>query len=210
MSQTITPRLPTYIRARQEERERSMQTAFPAKVTAWDTASNTVTVEPQHIETWVTLDGVRRSEETPEGIAITNVPVCYPRSGQWAVTFPIETGSTGMVICTKYSLEAWRREGNRADPRDVRKFTIAGATFHPVNLVPGADELTPDSTYMVIGNRPNQPLATDFVALAEKVDAALALIKTHVHPAGTPNTGQSAELSAMQTDTGSATVKASK
>jgi len=213
-----TPLLSTYVKSRSVEREQQMQTAFPAKVLEWNSALGVVKLEPQFVETWVTQDGRRLHEtlERPEYAYIENVPVMYPRSGRWSVTFPIEPDSFGLVLCTKYSLDQWRNEGRRMDPGDLRRFTMSGAVFHPVNMYP-------DDTTISLQHTPNQlstsvmvlgkvsPLS-DFVALAAKVKDALDLVKNHTHTgvtSGTGSSGTSSELSAMQTGTGSTSVKVS-
>jgi len=155
-----TPNLNTYVRGQTERREQQMQTAFPAKVLSWSSSTNTVKLEPQFIETWVTRDGTTKYEE-PYNTFIDNVPVCYP----WHITWDITVGAFGLVICTKYSLDQWRQQLRRMDPGDLRRFTMSGATFHPV----------------VIGESPN--LTQKFVALAEKVDAAFNAMVVATVPA---------------------------
>jgi hypothetical protein len=145
-----TPNLNTYVRGRTERREQQMQTAFPAKVLGWSSSTNTVKLEPQFIETWVTRDGTTKYEE-PYNTFIDNVPVCYP----WHMTWDITVGAFGLVICTKYSLDQWRQQLRRMDPGDLRRFTMSGATFHPV----------------VIGESPN--LTQQFVALENLVKSEL-------------------------------------
>lgn len=166
-----TPKLSTAIRSRVERRDRQAQTAFPAKVIGWKQATGVVELEPQFVETWVNRDGTRESEV---GIAtITNVPVCYPRSGDWSITFPIEPGSFGLVICTKYSLDQWRQQGDRIDPGDLRRFTMSGATFHPVNLHPDSSALSNVNTsFMIL----SQGGTVDFVALKKDVDDIKTMI----------------------------------
>jgi hypothetical protein len=144
---SVTPKLSTAIRSRIERRDRQVQTAFPAKVTKWSSATNTVDLEPQFIETWVDRDGVRQSEVGDA--TVSNVPVCYP----WHITWDITVGAFGLVICTKYSLDQWRQQLRRMDPGDLRRFTMSGATFHPV----------------VIGESPTG--SVDFVALKADVQA---------------------------------------
>ena len=145
-----TPLLSTYVRNQTERRERQMQTALPAKVTAWSSSTNTVELEPQFVETWTNRDDTRQSE-VGEPI-IRNVPVCYP----WHMTWDITVGAFGLIICTKYSLDQWRQQLRRMDPGDLRRFTMSGATFHPV----------------VIGESPNA--TQQFVALENLVKAELA------------------------------------
>lgn len=183
-----TPRLPTYIKSQTERRERGMQTAFPAKVISWDSGTNTVELEPQFIETWVNRDGSREQEPT-EYPYIDNVPVLFPRSGDWSITFPIEAGSYGLVICTKFSLDLWRQRGSATDPGDLRRFGMTGAVFHPVNISPTSSNLVPvDTSLMLLGSGAT---AADykFLALANLVNSELSDIKTaldtHTHLPGT-------------------------
>jgi hypothetical protein len=150
-----TPLLSTYVRGQNERRERQMQTAFPAKVLEWTSSDNTVRLEPQFIETWVTSDSVTHYEDA-DNTYIDNVPVCYP----WHMTWDITVGAFGLVICTKYSLDLWRQQLRRMDPGDLRRFTMSGATFHPV----------------VIGESPTG--TTDFAARADRTDAEIDRIWT--------------------------------
>jgi hypothetical protein len=158
-----------------------MQTAFPAKVLDWSSNTNTVRLEPQFIETWVTSDGTT-SYEDAETTYIDNVPVLFPRSGSWSITFPIETGSFGLVICTKYSLDAFRNQGNRADPGDLRRFTMSGAVFHPVNLHPNSSALSSVPTATIELSKGG---TTEWAVVANLlVDELLAIrtaMNTHVH-----------------------------
>ena len=208
-----TPLLRTYVRGQSERREIQMQTSFPAKVLGWNSSTNTVRLEPQFTETWVRADGETQYEDAPDGDSyIDNVPVLFPRSGSWSITFPIETGSFGLVICTKYSLDAFRNQGHRVDPGDLRRFTMSGATFHPVNLHPNASHLVPsDSDHMVLGSG----AFVDFIALAAKVDG---LFEAFLNATPGAADGGAALQTAVQTywttslgddGTGSTTVKAS-
>jgi len=201
-----TPLLSTYVRNQTERRERQMQTALPAKVTAWSSSTNTVELEPQFVETWTNRDDTRESE-VGEPI-IRNVPVCYP----WHMTWDITVGAFGLIICTKYSLDQWRQQLRRMDPGDLRRFTMSGATFHPV----------------VIGESPNA--TQQFVALENLVKTALDKLQNafdfHVHataalgtpsvpivvtppPPSPPTIPLSADLG-WDTDVGSTTVKVSE
>lgn len=205
-----TPSLTTFIKRNIERRDLGMQTTFPAKVVSWDSGDNTVVLEPQFIEAWVTPDGTKHTEEAPEGREIRNVPVLFPRSGSWSITWPIETGSYGMVVCTKYSLDRWRQAGAPTDAGyDLRRFTLSGATFHPVNLYPDNAALSNiDDAHMEIGKT---GLTTQFVALANKVDEALTEIASKFNAHGHVDAGSltGGTLSGL-TPVGSTTVKVSE
>ena len=198
----------SYIQNQIEQRERQWQTAFPAKVLDWHSDTNTVQLEPQFYEVW--RDGDERVTETieaPEDAYIDNVPVLFPRSGSWSITFPIETGSFGLVVCTKFSLDVWRNQGNATDPGDLRRFTMSGATFHPVNLHPNSSALSNvDSSVMEMGNGTMQ-----FAALANLVKSALddmaAAYNGHGHVDAGTLTG---DTMAVSNPVASTTVKVSE
>jgi hypothetical protein len=200
-----TPLLSTYVRNQTERRERQMQTAFPAKVLDWQSNTNTVRLEPQFVETWVTSDDQTHYEDVPDGDAyIDNVPVLFPRSGSWSITFPIEPGSFGMVICTKYSLDAFRNQGNRVDPGDLRRFTMSGAVFHPVNLYPNSSTLSENNTpyamdpsFMILGQGHAN---IDFAARADRtnkeIDRIWYVLTTWI-PGELPDSGAALKAAAI-------------
>jgi hypothetical protein len=217
---SATPPLSAFTRNQIEQRERQMQTAFPAKVLDWHSSTNTVQLEPQFFEVW--RDGEERRTETieaPEDAYIDNVPVLFPRSGTWSITFPIVPESFGLVICTKYSLDVWRNQGNAGDPGDLRRFTMSGAVFHPVNLHPNGSALNEDNGLldnvvdMVIGQHSQ---TAQFVALANLVKSRLDTIQqkydVHVHPYTSPaaNTTAPTVLIGALDPVASTTVKASE
>jgi hypothetical protein len=70
-----------------------------------------------------------------------------------------------MVICTKYSLDAFRNQGHRVDPGDLRRFTMSGAVFHPVNLHPNSSALSNVSNATM-----NLAGSSDFIALADTIN----------------------------------------
>lgn len=173
-----TPSLATFIREQQEQRERQLQTSFPAKVIEYDSNTGTVTVEPQFIEAW-RENGERVAEDitNKEDAYIANVPIAFPRAGNYSITFPVAADDYGLVTCTKYSLEVWRKAGTSSDPGDLRRFTMSGAVFHPVNLYPDGSNLThADGDVISI----SAGGTTQFIALANLVDAELDKIKTEL------------------------------
>lgn len=168
-----TPSNQEYIRNLIEQRERSIQTAFAAKVISYNPNDSTVQVEPQFIEVWRNREGEREREPSPaepEDAYIDNVPVAFPRAGSLSITYPIPDGSFGLVICTKYSLNQWREAGTAGDPGDLRRFTMDGAVFMPVNLVPDSDSLDASAATSSGCVEVGTGGATDFVALKKDVD----------------------------------------
>ena len=218
---TITPSLAGYVRNQIEQRERQMQTAFPAKVIGYHSASGTVTVEPQFLEVWRENDA-RRAEEidAPEDAYVENVPILFPHGGGLQITFPVNAGDFGLVTCTKYSLDVWREAATMGDPGDLRRFTMSGAVFHPVNLYPASGYIKHDGGDYISLSAGG---TVDFVALksdADNIKTFLDELKSdfnaHTHannapssgPTGTPSTGTPpSSITSTYTVTASSKVK---
>lgn len=168
---------------------RGMQTAFPGTVTKdWDPATLTVEVEPQFHEVW-RANEERISQAVPP---IPNVPLVFPRAGNFGLTFPVVAGDTVLVICTKYSLDRWREQAQATDPGDPRKFTLAGAVAIPgLYHNEGAAGITPApaSADLVISSpslvHVGDPGSTDWLTLYTQVKKNLDDLKTafdsHTH-----------------------------
>ena len=61
----------------------------------------------------------------------SRVPVCFPGSGGWKVTFPISKGDTGLLIFCSRSIDRWLSEGGSVDPQDDRTHDLSDAVFVP-------------------------------------------------------------------------------
>lgn len=177
-----TPTTAGAVRDAIEQRERQMQTSFPARVVAgsYDASLGTVTVEPMFYEAW--REGSERVVEAPANEAdayVEDVPVAFPRSGDFCITFPIADDSFGLVTCTKYALDVWREAGTVSDPGDLRRFTMSGAVFHPVNLYPEDANIgtigTVDETVFVLSE---DPANADWLCLYTETKQNLDDIKT--------------------------------
>lgn len=132
-----TPTLAELLRLAARWEQQQMQTTFPAKVTKYDSGSGTVEVLPQFFEVYRDEEGTRiTSGSEVELTPIPNVPIAFPRYGDFRITGPTPVGSFGMVHCTKYSLDVWREAATAGDPGDLRMFSLSGAVFEPVNLHP--------------------------------------------------------------------------
>jgi hypothetical protein len=187
-----TPTLEAHINRLIDQRLRQMQTAFPAEVVDFNQSESTVTVKPLFIETWRGPGDVRTKEtiENDEDAYVENVLVMFPRASTFRVTFPITAGDTGLVVCTKFSLDRFRDGGGMSDPGDLRKFTMSGSVFFPVNLTPDADPLDGSesgSTDIYLG----EGATGDYLALKKDVDDIKSFIdnfqstyNAHTHTAG--------------------------
>lgn len=211
---TITPSLAGYVRNQIEQRERQMQTSFPAKVIGYHSATGTVTVEPQFLEVWRENDA-RRAEDidAPEDAYVEDVPILFPHGGGLQITFPVDPGDFGLVTCTKYSLDVWREAATMGDPGDLRRFTMSGAVFHPVNLYPTSGYIKHDGGDYISLSAGG---TVDFVALKSDVDDIKTMLddvqskyNTHTHLGEYLSPGDVTTVTPLPQSTTSYTVQAS-
>ena len=131
-----TPSLEAHINDLIDQRLRQMQTAYPAEVIAYDSATSLATIKPLFIETWRGPGDERITEtiDEDEDAYVENVLVMHPRAGNFRVALPVAPGDTGLAVVTKFSLDRFREGGGMSDPGDLRKFTMSGSVFFPTNL----------------------------------------------------------------------------
>jgi hypothetical protein len=174
---------------------RSLHTSFPAKVLAYDAASQTVDLEPQLMRELEDDDGALEFEQLP---TLYDVPVQWPRAGGFVVTFPIATGDYVEVQCAEQSTLAWRASGAVSVPGISQAHGLNGCIAKP-GWYPDTKKLTGVSTAdLVIGKEDGSStikvkadgtvtLASDVgaqaLALANLVRAELLALKTAIDSA---------------------------
>lgn len=160
---------------------------------------------------------------------LPDVPVLFPRTKKYSLVFPLDVGDTVLLVYCESSIAEWRTGARTGEPADTRRhssgYPVAIPGVFPdlepaVNgtAVPGAFTLGHETSTakieitqagIALGH-----LASDFVALSSKVDAALAAIvdklNSHVHPgvtAGAASTGTIAAVLPAQPSTASILTK---
>lgn len=171
-----TPTLEAHINDLIDQRLRSMQTAYPAEVISYDSATSTATIKPLFIEAWRGPGDERLVEtiEEDEDAYVENVLVMHPRTAAFRIALPVAPGDTGLALCTKYSLDRFRSGGGMSDPGDLRKFGMSGSVFFPVNLYTSDLDASDDDAFVTI----SQGGTAQFVALANLVNTQLGNIET--------------------------------
>lgn len=175
-----TPTMADVFREGLEDRLRDLHTALPAEVLEYDSASQTITARPTVRQAVLDDDGRYVEEDIPE---IYDVPVMFPRTAAGYITFPIVPGDTVLLVFCERSIGQWRYTGTTCSAGDQSPHPMSAAVAIP-GLYGTADKLASVSTqHVVIGvvGTPTKlllgsPSATDYVALASKVDAEIARI----------------------------------
>lgn len=119
-----TPTLDLVILQGIESRLFDVHTCLPGIVEKYNKAKNTVDVIP----------ALKRKYETGEVVQqpmILNVPVQFPRGGNFSMTFPIKKGDSVVLVFSERSLDVWKKNGGIVDPKDPRKFNITDAFAIP-------------------------------------------------------------------------------
>lgn len=131
MSQT--PRLEQVLDKALEEHDARFYTAVPGKITKYDRETQLASVEVQIVNSYDTPDG------TPEYAwpIINSVPVMWPGSGGYRMTFPLEAGDKVLLIISSFPLHKWLTTGKRVANAEhpFNKNNMAGAFAIP-GLIP--------------------------------------------------------------------------
>lgn len=123
-----TPTLVDVIQSLAESRLADLHVAMPATVLSYDASNQSITAQPSVKRGYRDDDGVRQVEALPP---ITNVPVVFPGSGGFRVTFPVQAGDTVLLVFSEQSLDKWLVTGTHSDPGDDRRFAMSDAIAIP-------------------------------------------------------------------------------
>ncbi len=170
----------------------ALHTAMPGKVVSFDSSTCLARVQPMIPRIRIDALGEKTIEQLPE---IPDVPIIYPRSGAASIVFPLAAGDGVLLVFSEGALGTWRATGKAVDPGDVRRHSLSHCVAFPGAFPDGspsdqiaAGALTVAAAEVRLGSK----LASDYVALTSKVDAALAMFVTvfnaHIH-AGSPSPG---------------------
>lgn len=101
----------------------SVHTALPGIVKSFDPSTNKATIQPALNKKYVT-------GPMPMPI-LENVPVMFPRGGDFSMTFPLKEGDYVLLIFIERSIDLWVSVGGQVTPDDPRKFDLSDAIAIP-------------------------------------------------------------------------------
>lgn len=123
-----TPTFREFVEGKIDARLDGLRVALPARVTAYDAARQCVEAQPLVHQGYVEEDGTRRAEPLP---IVTEVPVVFPGSGPYRITFPIERGDTVLLVFASSAIARWKVTGREGDPGDDRRHRLTDAIAIP-------------------------------------------------------------------------------
>jgi len=189
------PNLAEIIREALDARMNDLHVAMPAKVVSYDEATQTVEVQPMIRRAMLDTDGQPTHEELPN---IPNVPVAFPRSAAFQMTWPLAKGDPVLLVFNSSAIGQWRETGDLADPVDLRRHDLSYPVAFP-NVGPNGDVaptasdavvMTPvaPATHVRVGG-----VSAQFVALESLVNARFKeLADAILNAAVAPNDGGAA------------------
>lgn len=183
-----------------------LHTCIPAIVQAYYTDNQTVDVLPVVRTALLDENGEPVYEDWP---VIPNVPLGILKTNKFVIHIPVEEGDTVMLYFSEADFGIWRDTGQVSNPSDLRRHGVGYPVAVPCIVTntqaKGWVSKTNSGTKIIIGSTTTVSevqidesfiqlghAATDFVALASKVDSALTAIQTafdahsHTGVAGSP------------------------
>jgi hypothetical protein len=184
------PELAEVIRNAIESRLAHVNVSLPARVESFDATTQKVNAKPLVMSFYVDEAGNRQPQALP---VIAGVPVAFPQGGGYALTFPLAVGDIGTLVWSQLSLDRWLSgTGAEVDPEFDHLHGLSDGIFFPGLRPFGAPLAGVPSDHAVLGvpggvaihlyeDRVGIGGDADYLALAAKVDAELALIATGIN-----------------------------
>jgi hypothetical protein len=182
-----------------------VHTCLPGQVVSFDAATQTCSVVP-------TLKRLFYGDDDATEIpVIEDVPIVFPGSGNFWITFDVKPDSYVLLVFAERSIAKWMDLGGIVDPEAAHKFDYSDAVAIPgllpepvklsggvqsdsieirdasrntyLKLEDGAIEINGDSDFAVAFN----DLKTGFDDLRTEVNAFLGKYNTHTHAGAGPS-----------------------
>lgn len=120
-----------------EDFQSQIWTALPGVVSGVDLEKQTVSVQPSIQGSVSSEDGSTQSVNLP---LLVDVPICWPRAGGFALTFPVKTGDEVLVVFASRCIDSWWQSGGVGAQAEVRMhdlsdgFAILAPTSQPKKI----------------------------------------------------------------------------
>lgn len=99
-----------------------LRVATPGVVVDFDSSACTATIQPA-IRERICINGVVSDEDLP---LLVDVPIMFPRAGEYAITFPVSAGDEVLVIFADMCIDAfWQSGGTENNQIDRRRHDLS-------------------------------------------------------------------------------------
>jgi phage baseplate assembly protein gpV len=112
----------TAVRGALSGHQATVWTALPGIVTSYDADTITAQVQPS-IHALYT--GPNQMQEWKAMPIIPDVPVVFPRGGQYALTFPVQQGDECLLVFSSRCIDNWWQQGGVQTQRELRMHDLS-------------------------------------------------------------------------------------
>jgi hypothetical protein len=110
------------IRMAQDSHASQIWTALPGIVEAVDVSAQTVSVQPAIQGVVADAAGTETAVNLP---LLVDVPICWPRAGGFALTFPVKKGDEVLVVFASRCIDSWWQSGGVGAQAEARMHDLS-------------------------------------------------------------------------------------
>lgn len=110
------------IRSLVDTTKSTIWTSLPGIIESVNFTALTVSVRPAVQGTRTMPDGTRQNETLP---LLVDVPIVYPRGGQYTTTFPVAAGDECLVVFSSRNIDNWWQSGGVQPQHHIRMHSLS-------------------------------------------------------------------------------------
>lgn len=103
-----------------ETRALDLHTAIPGTVKSFDASSQTCTAQPG-------IQRIFRDSGPTDLPLLVDVPVQFPRGGDYVLTFPVKAGDECLLVFSERAIDSWYEKGGSQPPVEYRTHDLSDA-----------------------------------------------------------------------------------
>lgn len=179
MPSETTPTLAAVLRAALAAARNQIHVSLPGEVTSYNASKRSADVKPLIKRGYEAEDGSRAVESLS---VLAGIPVAFPGSGGFDITWPLSAGDTGLIVFSEASIDRWlARGGGEQDPGDDRRHSFSDAIFIPGLRSFGDPGTGADGSNVVIKTASEiHAGGSQALALNSDLQALISVLKTWV------------------------------
>lgn len=108
-----------------DSRINSIHTANIGIIQSYDPSTNRATIQPA-----LNVKYLTQSDPIPLPV-IENVPIIFPWSSSFSITFPVNPGDYCLLVFIERSIDLWKAVGGQVTPDDPRKYNLSDCVAIP-------------------------------------------------------------------------------
>lgn len=106
---------------------KEIHTSMPGIIESFDSSKQIATVRPAIKRVFKAVDNEKEILIPTELPMLINVPVIFPRSGDFYITFPVNKGDECLIVFSERSIDNWLLNGIVSEPKEKRFFSLSDA-----------------------------------------------------------------------------------